>query len=380
MSLTIESVASRGALAEFIALPRRLYAVEPGYVAPLDLDRRQLLDPRRSAFMTHGEAAYWIARRAGRAVGRISAQVDHLATGPMHEGVGFFGCLDTEDDASTVAALLGTAGSWLAGRGKSLARGPFLLSINGESGLLLEGQAAPAMVMMPWHPTHLAGHLQRAGARLVKTLNSYSFESRGAELAERLERLGTERRRRAFTIRDMPADRFAEDAEAGRLLFNEAWSGNWGFVPVSREEMSSMVKAFRPLLRREWGVFVEQGGRLVGFALFLPNLFEISGDLGGAPSPFGWLKLGWRVMRGRFRGGRGVLFGVAKEMVGTVAGAGVALVLVDELRRRAEKTGVQDLECGWILDDNHAMTSVVQWLGAKRTRKFGVFERTIDPA
>jgi hypothetical protein len=380
MSPIIETVASRRALAEFIALPRRLYASEPNYVAPLDHDRRQLLDPRRSAFMTHGEAAYWIARRGGRAVGRISAQIDHLATGPMHEGVGFFGCLDAEDDADTVATLLRAAESWLVERGKRVARGPFLLSINGESGLLLEGQAEPAMVMMPWHPSYLAGHLEKAGARLVKTLNSYSFDSRGAQLAERLERLGTERRRQAFTIRDMPTGRFAEDAEAGRLLFNEAWSANWGFVPVSREEMSSMIKAFRPLLRREWGVLVEQRGKLVGFALFLPNLFEISGDLGGAPSPIGWLKLGWRAMRGRFHGGRGVLFGVAKPMVGTVAGAGVALVLVDELRRRAEKTGVQDLECGWILDDNHAMTSVVRWLGAERTRRFGVFERTIDPA
>src|SRR5215212_5468202 len=130
MSLTIEPVAPRRALADFIKLPRRLYASEPSFVAPLDHDRRQLLDPRRSAFMTHGEAAYWIARRAGRAVGRISAQVDHLATGPMHEGVGFFGCLDAEDDAQTVAMLLRTAESWLVERGKHVMRGPFLLSIN----------------------------------------------------------------------------------------------------------------------------------------------------------------------------------------------------------------------------------------------------------
>ena len=95
----------------------------------------------------------------------------------------------------------------------------------------------------------------------------------------------------------MPLDRLAEDAEAGRRLFNEAWAANWGFVPVSQAEMASMVKAFRPLLRREWGVFVESRGELVGFALFLPNVFEITGDLGGAPSALGWLKLGWRVMR-----------------------------------------------------------------------------------
>ena len=380
MPLTVEPVLASRALAEFIALPRRLYDGQPGFAAPLDHDRRQLLDPRRSAFLTHGEAASWIARREGRAVGRISAQVDHLATGPMHEGVGFFGCLDAEDDQEAVALMMRTAEAWLAGRGKRVARGPFLLSINGESGLLLEGQSEPPMVMMAWHPAYLAPRLEASGYRLAKTLNSYSFDSRGADLAARLERLGVERRRRALVIRDMPMGRLVEDAERGRRLFNEAWAGNWGFVPVSQEEMASMISAFRPLLRREWGVFVESKSELVGFALFIPNIFEIVEDLGGAPSPLGWLKLGWRAMRGRFHGGRGILFGVARPLVGTVAGAGIALVLVDELRRRAEKTGVQDLECGWILDDNHAMTSVVQWLGAKRTRRFGVYERTIESA
>lgn len=380
MPLSIDLVKSRRDLAQFIALPRHLYARQPGFVAPLDHDRRQLIDPRHSAFLTHGEAAYWIARVDGEAVGRVSAQVDHLAVGPMHDGVGCFGCLDAVDDPAIVAALLAQAESWLAARGKRVVRGPFLLSINGESGLLLSGQQEPPMVMMAWHPPYLAAHVVAAGYALAKVLNSYGFDSRGGDLADRLNRLRIDRRRQTFTIRDMPMERLAEDAEAGRRLFNESWSDNWGFVPVSESEMASMIKSFRMLLRREWGVFVEKNGIIVGFALFLPNVFEISADLGGAPSPLGWIRLAWRALRGRFRGGRGVLFGVAKDMVGTVAGAGVALVLIDELRRRAEKTGVQDLECGWILDDNHAMTSVVQWLGAKRTRRFGVFERTIESA
>jgi hypothetical protein len=378
MRETIIPVTSRRDLAAFMALPRRLYADERHYEPPLDHDRRQLLDPHASAFLTHGEAAYWLAMRDGRAVGRISAQIDHLATGPMHEGVGCFGCLDAIDDRDVVQSLLRAAEAWLGAHGKWIARGPFLLSINGESGLLIEGQEQPAMVMMPWHPPYLRDHLEACGYALVKTLNSYAFDSRGPELARRLAALGVERRRPAYAIRDMPLSRLAEDAEAGRRLFNASWAANWGFVAVSEAEMASMLKAFRPLLRPEWGVFVEQKGELVGFALFLPNIFELTRGLGGAPSWIGWARLAWRVMRKRFTGGRGVLFGVSARMVGTVSGANVALLLVDELRRRADKTGVYDIECGWILDDNYAMTSVVQWLGARLTRRFGVFETTIQ--
>jgi hypothetical protein len=380
MPVTIRPVVSKRELALFLALPRRIYADFPDYVAPLDHDRAQLIDPKRSAFWTHGEAAYWIAYDAAdKPVGRISAQVDHLAIGPRHAGVGFFGCFDAIDDAEVVAALVDAARNHLAAKGKSLMRGPFTLSINAESGLLIEGFTAPPMVLMPWHPPYLRAHLEAAGCALVKTLNSYAFDRRGSDLAERLEKLGMARRRKGFAIRAMRMDHLAEDAELGRVLFNGSWAANWGFVPVSPAEMAAMIKAFKPLLKSDYGVFVEKNEEVVGFALFLPNVFEITGDLGGAPSPLGWLKLAWRGLTQRFVGGRAVLFGVAPRLVGSVSGASVSLILVDELMRRAAITGVQDLECGWILDDNYAMTSVVEWLGAQSTRRFGVFETSIQP-
>src|SRR5262249_51397063 len=154
-----------------------------------------------------------------------------------------------------------------------------------ESGLLVAGHEAPAMVMMPWHPPYLQLRMEQAGYRLVKTMNSFAFDDRTTDLAGRLAELGVERRRAGFTIRNMPRRRLMADAEAGRVLFNQSWASNWGFVPVSGPEMASMIEAFRPLLRPEWGVMVERRGELVGFALFVPNVFEIIGDLGGAPSP-----------------------------------------------------------------------------------------------
>src|SRR6202049_2705818 len=102
MSLIIEPVRTRKALTEFIRLPRRLYQRMPGYVAPLDVERRELIDPKKSPFFTHGEAAFWIARRDGRAIGRISAQIDSLG----EEAIGLFGCFDAVDDPEVVARLL----------------------------------------------------------------------------------------------------------------------------------------------------------------------------------------------------------------------------------------------------------------------------------
>jgi hypothetical protein len=381
MTTTIQPVDSKARLRQFIETPRRLYAGMDGFVPPLDHERRQLLDPARSGFHTHGQAAYFLAMRGGEVVGRSSAQIDDLATGPQHEGVGLFGCLDAIDDGEVVAALLDAAEAWLRARGRRRVRGPFLLSINGESGLLLTGQQAPPMLLLPWHPAYLRGHLERNGYSLAKTLHASSIDLATTDLAAPVARLGIQRRRAAFTIRAMrlKGAGFAEDVETGRRIFNDAWSGNWGFVPVSKAEMAKLVEGFKPLLKADYGVYVERHGKVVGFALVLPNLFDLAVDLGGSPSVIAWLKLAFRSAIGQFSSGRIVLFGVARDMIGTLAGSSVALILVDEMIRRSGRTPFRQIECGWILEDNVPMQALVELFGARPTRSFGIFEKDLFP-
>ena len=98
MSVEVEPVASRGDLREFIELPFRLHANEEQWVPPLRIERRLFLSPRFNAFFKHGEAQLFLARRDGRVVGRISAQID-TAFNDFHDNAwGMFGFLELEDD------------------------------------------------------------------------------------------------------------------------------------------------------------------------------------------------------------------------------------------------------------------------------------------
>src|SRR3712207_1243432 len=106
--LTIEPISGRRGLKEFAALPRRLYRGLPGYVPPLDLERLELLDPAQGPFFSHGTAQYFIARRGGEALGRISAQIDPAAP----PGLAAFGCLDLADDPEIAARLVEAAEAW----------------------------------------------------------------------------------------------------------------------------------------------------------------------------------------------------------------------------------------------------------------------------
>ena len=77
MAVEIRPVASRRELNRFIKLPWRLYRNEPNWVAPLLMDLKAQLDQAKNPFFEHAEAQYFLALRDGRAVGRISAHIDH---------------------------------------------------------------------------------------------------------------------------------------------------------------------------------------------------------------------------------------------------------------------------------------------------------------
>src|SRR5271156_4229338 len=113
----------------------RISARDPKYVAPLMFERREALSRKVNPFFQHADAQFWLARKDGRDVGRITAQIDHLAkTDPAAPG-GYFGMIAAEDDPAVFAALFETAENWLRARGRAWARGPFNLSVNEEVGL-----------------------------------------------------------------------------------------------------------------------------------------------------------------------------------------------------------------------------------------------------
>ena len=362
---------------DFITLPRRIYSGMPGYVAPLDHDRRQMLDPRKSAFFTHGEAAYWIAYRAGQQIGRISAQIDRASEGPEAHEIGLFGCLDAVDDAECVAALLSTAGAWLHERGRRTMRGPFLLSINGESGLLVEGQSLPPVTMLPWHPSYLDRRVQEAGCNPVTSLHCFHCNEDEFTLDQTLEELAAIRSRAQITVRDLRLGNLDAEMEVARQIYNDGWQRNWGFTPATQSDVHALATELKPFLFSDTTFFVDVRGEAAAFMVAIPNVFEITADLGPAPSIFGWGKLLFRVWRQRYRCFRVILLGMVSKYQNSALGAAVATVIFDEVRRRLRARHAAECVLAWVVESNHIPLKAVKSLGFRQTQRYSVYERSL---
>ena len=359
-------------LARFIKLPARLHQNDPSFVTPLTMERQDALSPRKNPYFAHAETQFWLARRDGRDVGRISTQIDRLVQDP---DVGHFGMVCGEDDTAVFAALFDTAEAWLGARGRKRVFGPFNLSINEESGLLVDGFDTPPMMLMPHDAPHVAAHVEAQGYAKAKDLIAYLYDIEH-ELPAAARRMIGPRKPAALTVRNLDTTRYLEEFDTVTTIFNDAWSQNWGFIPFTQAEIGHMAKGLKMFIDPKCVAIVELHGKAVGFGIALPNLNEMIADFGGSLFPFNWIKLMTRLKAGT-RTARVPLMGISRSISGELAGAIAPFLAIDTMRQGLRAKGVEQVELSWILEDNRPMRHIIESLGARPYKTYRVYEKRL---
>ena len=373
--LRIVPVSNKADLAEFIRLPAAVFKDDPQWIPPLFLERKIHLSPKHNPYFQHAKSQSWLAWRGDVAVGRISAQVDQMHLAQHHDATGFFGMLDAEDNQATFAALMATAEQWLAEQGMRRVRGPFNLSINEETGLLIDGFADPPVFMMSHALPYYREHIEQCGYHKAADTLAYLINPNfvAPPVMQRLLKMASER----VTVRTLDRSRFDEEIMLLRDIFNDAWSDNWGFVPFTEAEFKELGQNLKFLLHDEYIQIAEVDGEAAGFIIGMPNINEAIRDLKGKLFPFGWLKLIWRLKIKGPASGRVPLMGVRKKFQKTRLGPGLAFLIIDAVRNELHKRGAHRLELSWILEDNAGMRNIIESIGGTAYKRYRVYERDL---
>ena len=380
--VTIRPVLTKADRTAFVDLAWRIYADDPNWVPPLKDEVHGLIDPRKNPWFGHAEAAFFLAERGGRAVGRISAQVDSLVLAMPAEqgggpGTGHWGMFEAED-AETAAALIAQAEQWLRAKGMTRAMGPFSLSIWDEPGLLVRGHDHAPTVMMGHHPAAYEGWVEAAGYRGVKDLFTYDLKI-DQDFPPLVQRIVTSGERNArIRIREVDKSRFDEEAALILGILNNAWSDNWGFVPLTDAEIAYAGKKLKPIVFEDLIRIAEVEGEPVAFMMTLPDLNELTRDLNGALFPFGFIKLLWRLRKPRVRTMRVPLMGVVKRLQATRLASQLAFMMIEYIRRSSvARYGATRGEIGWILDDNQGMRSIAETIDSGVNKVYRIYEKAL---
>jgi hypothetical protein len=376
-TLTIRPVVTKADRRAFVDFAWEVYQDDPAWVPPLKDEVHGLIDPKKNPWFGHGRAALWLAMRGTKVVGRISAQVDELVQEHMQAGLGQWGMFEVLD-GEAAALLIATAEGWLRAQGMKAALGPISISIWDEPGLLIEGFEQRPMVMMGHHRPAYRAWIEAAGYAKAKDLVTYdlNIDKEQPQLINRMV-AATERNSR-IRIRNVDLSHFARDSAIILNLLNDAWSDNWGFVPLTDAEIAYAGKKLKPIIYEDLVRIAELDGEPVAFMLCIPDINELTADLNGELFPFGFVKLLWRLRKPKVKRVRVPLMGVTKRLHGTRLAGQIAYTLIEYIRRACvEHYGVKEGEFGWVLEDNQGMMSIAELPGATINHVYRIFEKAL---
>ena len=377
--LSIRPVSSKADKKAFVELAYRLNLSDPNWVPELKMEERGLITPGKNPWFEHGEAELFLAWRAGRnePVGRISAQIDQLVLEHMGAGIGQWGFLEAEDEA-TAHALLATAEAWLRDKGMTRSMGPFSLGIWDKPGLLIKGHDHPPMVMMGHNKAAYEAWVEHAGYHGIKDLLTYDVpvDRPFPPIVQRIVAAGEKNPR--IRIRQINKKKFDEEAALILNILNEAWSENWGFIPLTDSEIAYAGKKLKPIVLEDMILVAEYEGEPVAFMIALPDINEFIMDLKGADNPIALVKLLWRLKKMRPKGGRVPLMGVLRKLHATRMASQLAFMMIEYIRRAGNgHYGITRAEVGWVLEDNGPMISIAEAIESRNNRTYRIYEKAL---
>jgi len=373
-SLQVVKVEGKNDLNKFIRLPWSLYKDDPNWIPPLVLERRMQLSPKNPYF-EHAKFCSWITYRAGKPVGRISAQIDRLHIDRYQDATGFFGMLEAEDNSLTFRTLLGTAETWLQNQGMQRISGPFNLSINQELGLLVDGFDTPPSLMMGHARPYYADRIEKDGYQKEKDLLAYMINT-DSEMTAAAKRI-IARTKDRIHIRRLKKSDFVNELEIIRNIFNDAWSQNWGFIPWTEAEFEHLGKDLKMLADEELVKIAQVDGKPAAFIVLLPNINEIIQDLNGRLLPFGWLKMLWRLKVKYPNSARIPLMGVRSQYHDSLMGAALAFGVIASVQQPALKRGIKEVELSWILEDNMGIRNIIESNSGRVYKTYRIYSKQL---
>jgi hypothetical protein len=374
--LTVIPVNNRAGITAFIAAGRRAQSSNPNWVESVHEEIRTIFSRRRAPFMRENIIQPFVALRDGEPVGRIVATIETSHLVKFRDGCGFFGFIDAIDDRAVFEALFGEVEQFLRSHGMRIVRGPFSLTVNHESGLLVHGFNEPHVVRTNHSPPHYAIHIEGLGYRKAMDLTAYVCRVAESNAPARVARV-TNSKGSEITFNQLSLRTWNRDFPRVLALYNDAWSDNEWATPVGPEEAKFIARLMLPACKTGWIRIAAYRGEDVAVAVQIPDANEALRGLHGKLLPFGFARFLWRIhVRGTKRT-RVPMVGIARKWrntkIATLAVGGLAAGTIEDARN----AGVEEIEYSWMLETNTNAINCVLSAPARHTRTFRIYERAL---
>ncbi len=384
LPITIEEIPlGSSRIKVFADLPWQLFKNDLCWTPPLrgDLLGNRLLGlvgilTPKHPYHRHAQVIHYIAWQGNKAVGRISAAINHRFNTHYKSKIGFFGFFEVTENYAVAKELLNRAQTWIKRSGMETMRGPgeYSNATHERQGILIDGFQFPPTVELTHNPPYYAAFVEKYGLCKVKDYHAYIVD-RNTETPPRLKRLAEQvRQRRKVQTRPLVLKELDSEVRLIVKIYNEAWAHNWGFLPITEDEADSLADSLR--------LVVDEG--LIRFA-FVND--EPAAVLGAFPDPYHSFRPRWnkwgdsdfarvaRLIRLRRNtpSTRLMFFGIRPKF----QRLGIDALLFDEFRDYFIAHGYHSCEASLLLEDNHLILSPSEFMGAHRYKTWRIYEMPV---
>ncbi|HRJ71103.1 MAG TPA: hypothetical protein PLS03_02695 [Terrimicrobiaceae bacterium] len=350
-----------------------LHSGDPAYIPPYPGSIARYLASDSAFHQRHGEILPLIATRNGRAVGRIAAIINRSHNAQYGDRTGFFGFFECENDPETARALFERAAEILRSRGLQGIRGPYNPSINDECGLLVEGFEHAPFIGLTWNPAYYEALVSAQGFHPVCTSFGLQLPLHRLAPPERLKRIVDRVARRSrLKLRPIKLERLEDELKIVLEVYNDTLKRNWGFVPITMEDLLFAADDLRAIADPEMILIAEQDGQNAGVGLSLPNFNELLALTKKTPRWLRPLHILWLMKTRPIRSGRQVVYGISPRF----RDRGLHGWLLYE-QFVCAKARYENAELGWIEDTNTEILDNSVMLGGERHRTWKIFEKAL---
>ena len=371
-NISVKKVSTKSELNNFIKFPWQIYKGNKYWVPPLLMEQKVLLDKKKNPFFKAAEAEYFLAYREDEIVGRIAAIKNDIHLKYHNDESGQFGFFESIDDQEVANALFDKARSWIKEKGLKYMRGPANPSSNDIYGMLIEGFDDSPRLLMPYNPEYYIKLCENYGMRKGKDLYAWKLVNERLMESEKLRR-GQElvRKRYDLKISQLDMKNFAKELDKFKYVYNKAWAPNWGFVPMTSEQIDAMAKDMKPLAEPSLVIFGEIDGKLIGAALVMLDYNFIFKQMNGRLFPFNFIKL--FTQKKKIKWARILTLGIIPEY----QKKGLDTIFYWEIVNRAAEIGIRLGEASWVLEDNDMMNRGLELMNANRYKTYRIWDYSV---
>ena len=370
--IIVKEVQSRRELREFIHLPAKVHKGEPGWLPPLYSDEWHLFDKKKNRSYNYSDAAFFLAWKDGKPVGRIMTLINNRYNEIKNEKHGRFSFMECYNDREIFHALITKAEEWVRNKGMVKIVGPMGFSDKDPQGFQIEGFEYPYLFTAPTNSPYMPALLEEEGYTKEIDLVNYNLpipESYPSVYLKALERYS---RNGEITITEFKSKKEIKPIIIPVLeLMNQTFINIYGYVPLNDAEKEEFASRYLPVLDPEFVKIAKSKNEFVGFAVALPDLTPGIIAARGKLFPLGIL----RILKEMKKSTKLMLMlgGVREDYRGKGIDVMMAMKLIESARKHNKKT----IDSHLIMELNARMRAECERMNGKIVKRFRIFQKSL---